>query len=55
MVKEKERTLYRQNLVLDLLRSSSVSRASPPVLLDNADDGKQDPRPPTVQDEVPLI
>jgi hypothetical protein len=41
MLKEKERTLYRQNSVLDLLKSSSVTRASPPVLLDIADDDKQ--------------
>jgi hypothetical protein len=55
ILKAKERSLCRQNSVLDLLKSSLVTRASPPVLLDIADDDKQDPHSPTVQDEVPVI
>jgi hypothetical protein len=53
--KEKESSLCRQNSVFDLLKSSSVTRASPPVLLNIAYDDKQDSHPPTVQDEVPFI
>jgi len=55
ILKEKERSLCRQNSVLDLLKSSAVTCASPPVLLHIADDDEQDPHPLTVQDEGPLI
>jgi len=55
ILKEKEGSFCRQNSVLDLLKSSSVTRASPPILLHIADGNEQDPHPPTVQDEVPLI
>jgi hypothetical protein len=53
ILKEKKISLSRQNSVLDLLKSSSVTRASLPVLLDIADD-KQDTHLSTFQGEVPL-
>jgi hypothetical protein len=44
--------LSRQSSVLDFFKSSSGTLASPPVLLDTADDGPDDP--PTIQVEAPL-
>jgi hypothetical protein len=48
ILKEKEISLCRQNAVLGLLKSFSVTRSSLPILLDIADDDKHDQHPPTV-------
>jgi hypothetical protein len=51
ILKEKKRSLSRQTSVLDFLKSSSGTRASPPVLLDIGSYDRDDA--PTVQEEVP--
>jgi hypothetical protein len=50
ILKEKK-SLPRQALLFDLFKSSSITPASPPLLLDIGYDDPVDP--PTVQEEVP--
>jgi hypothetical protein len=49
-VKENKRYLLHQTAVLKFFKSSSGTRALPPVLLDTGDDSDD---MPTVQEEVP--
>jgi hypothetical protein len=51
ILKEKKGSLSRQISVLDFLKASSGTRASPPVLLDVENGGPNDS--PTVQVQVP--